>query len=177
METKNLATLYDSPEMSWSRVRSRLDAGFDQGPGSSGPGRHTCWLTSLNADGSPHVNALGAIWDDGSFWFVTGRTTRRGRNLERDPRCALSVSLSEFDLVVEGRAEPVTVPETVAHLATRYAEDEGWPCEVDESGTSLTAPYSAQSAGSPPWHIFRIEARSAHAVETVEPSGASRWDF
>jgi len=57
----------------------------------------------------------------------------------------------------------------------RWAKDEGWPCTVDDSGTALTAPYSAQSAGPPPWHVYRIKARSAHAVETVEPHGATRW--
>jgi len=177
MKTTNLAELYDAPPMQWDNVRDRLDAGFEQGPGTSGPGRHTCWLTSINDDGSPHANAVGAIWADGSFWFVTGRSTRRGRNLARDPRCLMALSLHEFDLVIEGRAELLTDPETVARLARRWAEDEGWPCTVDDSGAALTAPYSAQSAGPPPWHVYRIEARSAHAVQTVEPHGARRWHF
>jgi hypothetical protein len=106
---------------------------------------------------------------------VTGRSTRRGSNLTRDPRCLIALSLDEFDLVVEGRAALVTDPPTVARLVRRWAKDEGWPCTVDDSGTALTAPYSAQSAGPPPWHVYRIKARSAHAVETVEPHGATRW--
>lgn len=177
METSNLAELYDAPPIAWDKVEARLDVGFEQGPGTNGPGRHTTWLTSINADGSPHANAVGAIWADGCVWFVTGNSTRRGRNIARDPRCALALSLREFDLVIEGRAAPVTDSADVARLARRWAEDEGWPCEVDESGTALTAPYSAQSAGPPPWHVFRIDAQSAHAVQTVEPYGATRWRF
>lgn len=177
METINLAELYQAPPMAWEDVRRRLDAGFAQAPESEGPGRHSCWLTTLNADGSPHANALGALWDDGRFWFVTGLSTRRGRNLARDPRCLMTLSLRELDLVLEGRAQRVDDPAVVARLARRYAADEGWPCEVDESGTALTAPYSAQSAGPPPWHLFGIEARSAHALQTEEPFGATRWRF
>lgn len=178
METTNLAELYDCPPIEWELITTRLDRGFPMAPGSpDGPGRHTCWLISTNADGSPHANALGAVWQDGTFWFVTGLPTRRGRNLTRDPRCSLALSVHEFDLVLEGRAEVVTDPETVARLAHHYASHEGWPCEVDSSGTALTAPFSAQSAGSPPWHLFRIEPSSAQVVQCVEPHGATRWRF
>jgi len=89
----------------------------------------------------------------------------------------VALSVREFDLVVEGRAERVTDPEEVARIAHRYATEESWPCEVDGSGTALTAPYSAQSAGPPPWWVHRVVATSAHAVETVEPHGATRWTF
>lgn len=177
METRNLAELYHAPVMEWAELTARLDAGFAQAPGSgSGPGRHTCWLTTINPDGSPHVTGVGANWVDGSFWFETGRSTRKGRNLDRDPRCVLSLAVREFDLVVEGDAELVTEPDTVARLARVWAE-EGWPAEPDASGTAVTAPFSAQSAGLPPWHVYRIAARSAYAVQTVDPYGATRWRF
>ncbi len=68
----------------------------------------------------------------------------------------------------------VTDPAVVAARATEWAAG-GWPCEVDESGTALTAPFSAPSAGPPPWHVYRIDARSMSAVATVEPGGATRW--
>jgi hypothetical protein len=177
MESRNLAGLYDAPPMDWADVVARLDAGFDQAPGAeAGPGRHTCWLTTLNPDGGPHMTAVGALWLDGSFWFETGRGSRKGRNLARDARCALSLSVREFDLVTEGEARLVGDPHVVAKLARAWVE-EGWPCEVDASGTALTAPYSAQSAGPPPWHVYRIDATSAYAVQTVEPHGATRWRF
>jgi hypothetical protein len=177
MDTHNLADLYDADPMDWALVRDRLDAGFEQVPGSEdGPGRHSTWLSTINQDGSPHVTALGAVWVDTSFFFETGQHSRKGRNLARDARCALSLSLREFDLTVEGTAELVADPETVTRLARIWAEG-GWPCEVDESGVALTAPFSAQSAGRPPWHVYRLAADSAFAVQTVEPHGASRWQF
>jgi hypothetical protein len=122
------------------------------------------------------VNGVGALWVDGAFWFETGETSRKGRNLARDPRCSLSLATQEFDLVVDGSAEIVTDPPVVAELAARWAA-EGWPCEPDETGESLTAPFSAPSAGPPPWRVYKLTLRSATALQTVEPGGATRWTF
>jgi PPOX class probable F420-dependent enzyme len=176
METKNLAELYDLEPLDWSPIAARLDVGMPQAPGTSGPNRHSCWLSTINADGSPHVTGIGALWTDGAFWFETGRTSRKGRNLARDPRCALSVAVEEFDLVVEGAAELVTDPDVVARMAALWAA-EGWPARVDDSGTAITAEYSAPSAGPPPWHVYRLTPHEATALQTVEPGGATRWTF
>ncbi|MBL0888228.1 pyridoxamine 5'-phosphate oxidase family protein [Myceligenerans indicum] len=175
MDSHNLATRYDAPEMDWDLVRTQVRAAT--APGAGGPGRYTWWLTTLNADGSPHTNALGALWHEDAVWFTTGRNTRRGHNLARDPRVTASVSVPEFDLVVEGQAEEVTDPEIVADMSRRWNAAGGWPCEPDESGTALTAPYSAQSAGAPPWHVYRVATTSAHLVATTAPFGAMRWNF
>jgi hypothetical protein len=176
MKASNLAELYDTPLMEWDRVTDRLNAGYTQAPGTGGPDRHSCWLTTINSDGSPHVTGVGALWVDGTFWFETGRQTRKGRNVARDPRCSISLAVNEFDLVVDGRARLVTDPGTVAKMAGHWAEG-GWPCEVDDSGTALTAPFMAPSGGPPPWHVYRIDAVSATALQTVDPGGATRWDF
>lgn len=175
MKTRNLAERYGLPNLDWSSITDRL-AVADQAPGSGGPDRHTAWLTTLDPDGAPHVAAVGALWADGCFWFQTGRGTRKGRNLARDPRCSVAIATHEFDLVIEGTAELVTDRETVARRAAAWAEG-GWPCEVDGSGVALTAPFSAPSAGGPPWSVYRVGARSASAVGTVEPGGATRWTF
>jgi hypothetical protein len=102
MEATNLADLYHLPLLEWPEIEGRLEQGVTQAPDTGGPNRHTCWLATINADGSPHVTGVGALWHDGSFWFETGRGTRKARNLARDPRCTLSVATQPFDLVVEG---------------------------------------------------------------------------
>jgi PPOX class probable F420-dependent enzyme len=176
MEAINLAELYQTPLLDWARIEDRLRAGVTQVPDTGGPNRHTCWLATTNPDGSPHVTGVGAVWTDGCFWFETGQRTRKGRNLARDPRCALSVATQEFDLVVEGDAAVVTDPATVADMAARWAA-EGWPARVDDTGQALTAEYSAPSAGPPPWHVYRLTPRTATALATVAPGGATRWRF
>ena len=87
MDATNLADLYGLPQLDWARIQARLDAGIAQAPGSGGPDRHTCWLTTLNPDGSPHVTGVGALWVDGAFWFETGERTRKGE--EPRPRPAV----------------------------------------------------------------------------------------
>ena len=176
MDATNLAELYDSPLLDWAAIEARLEAGLSQAPGTGGPDRHTCWLATINPDGSPHLTGIGALWADGCFWFETGKGTRKGRNLARDPRCTLSVATREFDLVVTGEASLVTNPATVAAMAARWAA-QGWPARVDETGRALTAEYSAPSAGPPPWHVYRLTPRTATALGTVEPGGATRWRF
>jgi PPOX class probable F420-dependent enzyme len=176
MESKNLADLYELPTVDWNRVTRRLDRDLTQAPGTGGPDRHTCWLATIDADGRPHLTGVGAQWADGAFWFETGAQTRKGRNLARDPRCTLGVATDEFDLVVEGEAHLVTDPATVAKMADVWAAG-GWPARVDESGTALTAEFSAPSAGPPPWHVYRLELRSATVLLVAEPGGATRFRF
>jgi len=176
MEAKNLGDLYDLPLVDWSMVTNRLAEGMTQAPSTGGPDRHTCWLATIDADGSPHVTGIGAIWVDDGFWFETGERTRKARNIARDPRCTLSIATREFDLVVEGEAIKITDPPIVAAMAERWAT-EGWPCRVDETGQALTADYSAPSAGPPPWFVYRIEPRAATALAIIEPGGATRWTF
>jgi pyridoxamine 5'-phosphate oxidase-like protein len=176
MEATNLADLYHLPLLDWSRIETRLQAGVTQAPGTGGPDRHTCWLATINPDGSPHTTGVGALWADGCWWFETGQHTRKGKNLARDPRCTLSVATREFDLVVAGEAILVTDPAAVARMAGRWAAA-GWPARVDGTGVALTAEFSAPSAGPPPWHVYRLAPRTATALSTVEPGGATRWRF
>jgi len=176
MEAINLADLYGLPPMEWAAIRARLDAGIPQAPASGGPNRHTCWLTTINPDGSPHVTGIGALWAEGTFWFETGEQTRKGRNLARDTRCVLSLATEEFDLVVEGDGHQITDPPTVAAMAERWAAG-GWPAHADDTGRALTAEYSAPSAGPPPWYVYRVDPRTVTALATVEPGGATRWRF
>jgi pyridoxine/pyridoxamine 5'-phosphate oxidase len=176
MHTKNLADLYELPPLAWDPIVARLAQGISQAPDTGGPNRHTCWLATIDRDGRPHVAGIGGMWVDGSFWFETGESTRKAKNIARDPRCTLAVAVHEFDLVVEGEAKKVTDPAAVAEMAERWASA-GWPARVDESGVALTADFSAPSAGPPPWSVYRVTVDRATALGTVEPGGATRWTF
>lgn len=165
METKNL-DIYGSAPIPWSRVLDAL--------ASSGGTGATFFLGTVRPDGTPHAAGLGAVWADDSLWFVTGPRTRKARNLAGNPACTVSCRLPGIDVVLEGRAERVTDGDTLERLAAMYREA-GWPAEVE--GDAFTAPYSAPSAGPPPWHLFRLTLHTAFGVATVEPHGASRWRF
>src|SRR5947208_13694836 len=146
---------------------------------ASSPDAHnarTKWLATINEDGSAHVTAVGALWLDGTFWFQTGPGTRKGRNVVRDPRCSIAVSIRDADVVIEGDAARVTEPGALARIAKAWA-DQGWPAEPDGSGPGITAPFNAPAQGPPPWNVYRIEPRSAVVTLAAEPGGLTRCRF
>ncbi len=174
MQTKNLAELYDLAPLEWSPVEARLQR-VNESP-EGGLQHHSCWLATVDPEGSPHVAAVGALWVDGAFWFKTGERTRKGRNLAQNGRATMSVATPGYDVVVEGVVEPVRDPEVVAAMAAHWAAG-GWPTQPDETGIALTAPYSAPSAGPPPWTVYRLAPRRATAVGGEGSGGATTWTF
>ncbi|OON72429.1 PPOX class F420-dependent oxidoreductase [Streptomyces tsukubensis] len=87
-------------------------------------GTHTGKLSTVRADGSPHIAPIWFVLDGGDVVFNTGKETVKGRNLARDGRVALCVDDEEppFAFVVlEGRAEISEEPEQLRHWATRIA--------------------------------------------------------
>jgi hypothetical protein len=174
MEIINLGAADGLPPVDWAAVVEKLDA--KSAPAPDAPNSLTTWLSTVNQDGSPHVTAVGALWVDGTFWFQTGTGTRKGRNVARDPRCSVALSIRDADVVIEGDAVRVTEPTAVARIAQAWA-NQGWPAEPDESGSGITAPFNAPSQGPPPWNVYRIEPRSATVVSSAEPGGLTRFRF
>jgi PPOX class probable F420-dependent enzyme len=174
MEITNLGQADGLPPVDWAAVTEKLDEGSAPDPGALNA--RTTWLSTINQDGSPHVTAVGALWRDGTFWFQTGAGTRKGRNVARDPRCSVAVSVDGADVVIEGDAARVTEPGALARIAQAWA-DQGWPAEPDSSGTGITAPFNAPSQGPPPWNVYRITPRSAIVTMSAEPGGLTRFRF
>jgi hypothetical protein len=176
METTNLGKADGLPTIEWSQVEAQLaDLLMHDDPRS--PDRSTFWLTTLNADGSPHVTSVGALWHAGSCWFQTGGRTRKAKNVARDARCTMSVATKGFDVMIAGEAQRVTDPKVVAEIAALWAKS-GWPAEPDDSGTGITAPFNAPALGPPPWFVYELKARNATAVGTSEDTpGSTRWRF
>jgi Pyridoxamine 5'-phosphate oxidase len=164
IEATNLDNLYGGDTIPWSRPRDVLE---------SDPWI-VFFLGTVRPDGRPHAAAVGAAWYDGAVYFQCGPDTRKARNIAENPACTMSASRPGIDLVFEGKAERVTDASTLEAVATVY-RDSGWPVEVD--GDIFTAPYSAPSAGPPPWHLFRLTAHTVFGVTTAEPYGATRWRF
>jgi hypothetical protein len=154
---------YGNPALDWNLAREAL---------AKGPAGGTFFLGTIGPDGRPHSAGVGAVWLDDELFVVSGPGTRKSRNLAANPVCTVSASLSGIDIVIEGEASRVTDQETLERLAAHY-RGVGWPAEVD--GDAFTAPYSAPSAGPPPWHLYTV---AVHTVFGVGGSGgATRWRF
>lgn len=164
MDATNL-DIYGSETIPWSRPLEQLE---------SVEGHLTFWLATTRPDGRPHVTGVGALWIDGQLYFTSGPGTRKSKNLDRNPRCAVSVALPGIDLVLEGSAAMVTDEATLTRVAEAYAAT-GWPVEVRDG--AFTAPFSAPSAGPPPWNLYALTHKMAFGLATAEPNGATRWRF
>jgi Pyridoxamine 5'-phosphate oxidase len=164
MEQTNL-DIYGAEPIPWSRVLDQLQ---------DNSGKRTTFLSTARPDGRPHVAAVGALWLDDKFYFTSGAGARKSRDLAVNPNCVVSVALPDLDLVVEGTATLVTEDATLQRLAERYAA-QGWPAQVENG--AFTAPYSAPSAGPPPWYLYAVTPSTAFGVATAEPYGAMRWRF
>ena len=164
-QTKNLDR-YGFAELEWSRAHDALAA-----PPTA---ELTHFLGTCRPDGTPHAAGVGAQWLDGDLYFTSSPDARKARDLAVNPACTISVRLPGIDLVLEGTARRVTDPATLEQVASGY-RDGGWPAEV--SGDALTAPFSAPSAGPPPWQVYRFVFDTVVGVATSEPNGATRWRF
>ena len=167
MDTKNLAELYSLDAIPWSRALAVLE--------SNTPRPDTrCFLATTRPDGRPHMAGVGAVWDDGKVYFVSGPETRKSRNLAENADCVVSMALPGMDLIFEGAAERVTDAATLQRVARRYAEG-GWPARVEDE--AFTYDYSAPSAGPPPWNLYSLGPITVFGVMSEEPGGATRWRF
>ena len=94
------------------------------------------WITTVRADGRPHVTPLVAVWLDGAIHFSTGATEQKALNLRNNPHVILTTGCSEWDrgldVVVEGDATVVSDDELLNHLADAWASkwDGRWRYEV-----------------------------------------------
>jgi hypothetical protein len=166
VETRNLDR-YGNDALPWSRPRDLL-ATID-------PSENLTWfLGTMRPDGRPHAAGVGAWWHDGDIYFTSGPTTRKSQNLAGNPAGTFSIRLQGIDLVFEGESSRVTDRQTLDSVVKK-ANEGGWPATVE--GDALTAPFSAPSAGPPPWYVYRFRYHTVFGVAGEEPHGATRWTF
>lgn len=96
--------------------------------------RHLCTVTTLRADGSPHVVPMGVVIDPDSrvAWAITSRTSQKVVNLLRNPLVAVCQVDGRRWSTVDGRAEVRTDTDAVAEAVRRYAERYRQPRENPE---------------------------------------------
>ena len=83
------------------------------------------WITTVRADGRPHVTPLVAVWLEDALYFTTGATEQKARNLRANPHVILTTGCNQWDrgldVVVEGDAVPVTHGDVVGRLPAAWA--------------------------------------------------------
>jgi nitroimidazol reductase NimA-like FMN-containing flavoprotein (pyridoxamine 5'-phosphate oxidase superfamily) len=124
-------------------------------------GCHTFWLATIHAgNGHPHVMPVWGVWVDDTFFFSTGRKSRKGQNLAANPACTVANDDGEEAVIVEGLATEITNPAELKRMATAYKKK----YKMDP-----------RSMGEP---ILRVQpSRVFGFVEKSFPQSATRWKF
>jgi general stress protein 26 len=113
------------------------------------------WLTTVRADGRPHVTPLIGVEHDGAMHFCTGLREQKAHNLEHNDRVALTTGTNTWaqglDVVLEGSAVRVVDQDALQRVADAYVAKYGevWRFEVGNG---------AFGSGEREAAVFRIEA-------------------
>jgi nitroimidazol reductase NimA-like FMN-containing flavoprotein (pyridoxamine 5'-phosphate oxidase superfamily) len=113
------------------------------------------WIVTAGADGEPAAAPVWGVWADGAVYFGTNPSSRKGRNIARDPRIVVHLESGDEVVILHGEAEIV---------------------EVDDS---VLDAYETKYGYRPPGpRLFRLRPRRALAwLEPDYPKTATRFDF
>jgi general stress protein 26 len=96
------------------------------------------WITTVRADGGPHVSPLVAVWLDDTLYFSTGGTEQKALNLRSNPNVVLTTGCHSWDhgvdVVVEGPAVQVSDDTLLGRLTAEWSAkwDGRWRYETHD---------------------------------------------
>lgn len=123
------------------------------------------WLATTQPDGRPHAMPVWGVWLDDSFVFSTSETSRKARNLARDPRCTITTDVADEAVIVEGEASVLSLfadGGLLQRWVAEYQSKYDWEMDPAQAG------------------IFRVRPRVAFGfIEQPDQfaATATRWSF
>jgi PPOX class probable F420-dependent enzyme len=132
------------------------------------------WLTTVRADGRPHVTPLVGAVQDEVVHFCTGLDEQKARNLEHDDRVAVTTGNNTWargvDIVVEGTAVRIADEEQLQRLADAWEAKYGsvWHFDVGDGMFR-----HADGGGAA---VFRVEPTKVLAF-AKDPHGQTTYRF
>jgi hypothetical protein len=103
---------------------------------------------------------IWGLWIDDTFQFSTDRTSRKGKNLEANPRCTVCPKGAQEAIVVEGTAGELTSAEARARFIAAYKAKYEW------------------DVSTMPQPVYIVRPRLVFGlVEASFTKSATRWTF
>lgn len=132
------------------------------------------WVSTVRADGRPHVTPMIAVWFEDALCFSTGPGEQKAKNLTQNPRCAITTGCNGLgeglDLVIEGDAVNVSDEASLRRLAeasvAKYGEEWRLTGHDDES---------RHDAGEVV--VFRVAPVTGYGFRKGSTFGQTRWIF
>ena len=139
------------------------------------------WLTTVRADGRPHVTPLVAVWHDGALYFTITDDGQKAANLRGNPHVILTTGGNTWkealEVVIEGEAVRVTDQETLERVAAVWGTkwDGGvWTYQVHDGHFRLYAE-DGQRVLAASNLVFSVKPRKAFAF--VIGRSQTRYQF
>lgn len=133
------------------------------------------WITTVRADGRPHVTPLIAVWVEGAVYFATGEGEQKARNLLQNPGCAITTGCNAIgnglDIVVEGNAVRVISQAQLELVADAIADKYGPEWRFDVRADALEG-----RQGNVAW-LFRVQPVKVLGFGKGDPFSQTTWRF
>jgi len=121
---------------------------------------HNYLITTVDSGGRPYTMVVWGIWLENAYYFSTGSTTRKAKNLAANPNCTVCNENVEEAVIVQGQARQLTVDEIPESAFGLYQRKYGWKLDPDMGPA------------------FKVTPRVVFAMpEKLFPAGATRWVF
>lgn len=132
------------------------------------------WITTVRQDLRPHVTPLIGLFMDDAFYFCTGPSEQKAKNIVDNSNCAVVTGSNTYgkglDIVLEGNAERVVEEARLLELAqaieTKYGAE--WRFEVRDS--------AFHHEGGEAW-VYEVPPNKVLGFEKGDPPGQTRWQF
>ena len=141
----------------WSWAEERLENG------------RTYFLATVDTTGKPHAMPVWGVWFGDSFFFSTGKQSRKSRNLAENARCSVAMEVASGPrpkkgqvkdaVVFEGVAELVTKPRTRKKFSAIYEDKYAWDMEGFEEP------------------VYRVRPQVVFGLTSNMTETATRWRF
>jgi general stress protein 26 len=113
------------------------------------------WIVTGGADGEPAAAPVWGVWADGAVYFGTNPSSRKGRNIARDPRIVVHLESGDEVVILHGHADLAEVKDSI-----------------------LDAYEEKYEYRPPSKSLFRVRPTRALAwLEADFPRTATRFDF
>jgi nitroimidazol reductase NimA-like FMN-containing flavoprotein (pyridoxamine 5'-phosphate oxidase superfamily) len=118
------------------------------------------FLSTVRPDGRPHVMPVWGVWIEDRFYFSTGKTSVKAKNLAKNPDCVICPDNGEEAVIMEGRASKVRDSVALRKFGRIYQK------KYDMNPLAMHEP------------VYQVRPRVAFGqVEKTFPKTATRWTF
>ena len=134
------------------------------------------WISTVRADGQPHVTPVVAVWAEDAVWFSTGAGEQKFLNLRANPQVVMTTGGNQWDrgldVMVEGKAAQVTDDAILERVARAFTTKMGRAAAVRAQGGAFRDP-----AGDGEAMVFSVTPTKVFAHAKGDPFGATTHRF